>query len=338
MFFCTIIVRNVKIYNACTMKKNKKESRIKTESEQSGERSESWFRRNWSNIVIMLAFFVGLGLLLYPSVSDYWNSFHQSRAIMSYTSDVSKLDTSEYERIIASAQEYNRNISDNGIDWILTDEDKARYENELNFAVGGNMGYIQIDKINVKLSIYHGTSEAVLQTSVGHLEGTSLPVGTASFDHKTGEVTDQTEGVHIALSGHRGLPRAKLFSDLDRLTEGDRFAIVVLNETYTYEVDQIRIVEPSDLSDLVIEPGKDYCTLITCTPYGINTHRLLVRGHRVENAGGDLLVTADAVQYEPYYIAPFVAIPIIILLIIILFLISAQPKVNIEDIKKKLNL
>ena len=320
------------------MKKIRKETGIKTESVQNGERQENWFRKNWSNIVIMLAFFVGLGLLLYPSVSDYWNSFHQSRAIMSYTSDVAKLDTSEYDRIIASAQEYNRNISDNGIDWILTDEDKVNYENELNFAAGGNMGYIQIDKINVKLSIYHGTSEAVLQTSVGHLEGTSLPVGTASFDHKTGEVTDPAEGVHIALSGHRGLPRAKLFSDLDRLTEGDRFVIVILNETYTYEVDQIRIVEPTDLSDLAIEPGKDYCTLITCTPYGINTHRLLVRGRRVENAGGDLQVTPDAVQYEPYIIAPFVAIPVILLLIIILFMISAQPKINIDDIKKKLNL
>ena len=314
-------------------KEKKKDTAVKQAENTKGK---TWWQKNWSTVLTVTAFFVGLGLLLYPSIADYWNSFHQSRAIMSYASDVAKLDTSQYEAIIASAQEYNRSISDNGIDWILSDEDKVRYENELNFASGGNMGYIQIDKIGVKLPMYHGTSESVLQTSIGHLEGTSLPVGAASFDPKEGIVTDPNEGVHIALSGHRGLPSAKLFTDLDKLTEGDRFVLIVLNETYTYEVDQIRIVEPSDLSDLTIVPGKDYCTLVTCTPYGINTHRMLVRGHRVENSGGDLQVTADAIQYEEYYVAPFVAIPVIIILIIILFIMSAKPKVTLEKVKKEL--
>ena len=313
----------------------KKEKKRNKRSDNAENTEKTWLQKNWSTLVVVIAFFIGLGLLAYPSVADYWNSFHQSRAIMSYASDVAKLDTSEYEAIIASAQEYNRRISDNGIEWILTDEDRERYNNELNFATGGNMGYIVIDKIKVKLSIYHGTSESVLQTSVGHLEATSLPVGAASFDPKTGEITDPTEGVHIAVSGHRGLPSAKLFSDLDKLTEGDRFSIVILNETYTYEVDQIRVVEPSDLSDLQIEPGKDYCTLVTCTPYGINTHRLLVRGHRVENSGGDLQVVADAVQYDSIYIAPFVAIPVILILIIILFIISAKPSVDFEKVKRE---
>ncbi len=319
--------------------KKLREKKPKKEKIQPEEQAEkNWWQKNWSNVVILTAFFVGLGLLLYPSVADYWNSFHQSRAIMSYATEVAKLDTSEYERIIASAQEYNREICENGINWMLNDEEKERYQNELNFTTGGNMGYIQIDKIKVKLSLYHGTSESVLQTSIGHLEGTSLPVGTASFDPDTGTVTDPEEGVHIAVSGHRGLPSAKLFSDLDKLTEGDRFVLVILNETFTYEVDQIRQVEPSDLSELTVVPGKDYCTLVTCTPYGINTHRLLVRGHRVENSGGDLLVMADAVQYEPYYIAPFVAIPVILILIIILFAMSAKPKVTIEKVKKSMNL
>ena len=315
-------------------KKEKKKDSVKAQNTDT--KQKTWWQKNWSTVLTVAAFFVGLFLLLYPSVADYWNSFHQSRAIMSYASDVAKLDTSQYEAIIASAQQYNQDICDNGIDWVLTDEDKERYENELNFASGGNMGYIQIDKIGVKLAMYHGTSESVLQTSIGHLEGTSLPVGTKSFDPKEGIVTDPNEGVHIALSGHRGLPSAKLFTDLDKLTEGDRFVLVVLNETYTYEVDQIRIVEPSDLSDLTIEPGKDYCTLVTCTPYGINTHRMLVRGHRVENSGGDLQVTADAIQYEEYYIAPFVAIPVILILIIILFIMSAKPKVTLDKVREKL--
>ena len=196
------------------------------------------------------------------------------------------------------------------MDWNFSDEDKAAYEKELNFNNDGSMGYIDIPKINVKLTIFHGTDESVLQTSIGHLEGTSLPVG--------------GKGTHSVLSGHRGLPSAKLFSDLDQLREGDTFTIHVLNETLTYEVDQIRVVEPTDLSNLTIDPDQDYVTLVTCTPYGINTHRLLVRGHRIANSDGGANVISDAVQIKPIYIAPFLATPICVVLLMYIFIITSK--------------
>ena len=176
------------------------------------------------------------------------------------------------------------------------------YQKELNFNNDGAMGFITIDKINVSLPIYHGTSEGILQTSIGHIEWTSLPVG--------------GESSHCVLSGHRGLPRAKLFSDLDKLVVGDVFSLNVLNATLTYQVDQIRVVEPDDVSYLQIEEGKDYCTLVTCTPYGINSHRLLVRGHRVENAQGKVIVLAEGVLIEPVYLALVIGVPILVLLFI----------------------
>ncbi len=250
---------------------------------------------------------MGLGLLTYPTISDYWNSFHQSEAIMSYTKSVSKMSTEDYKHILASAKQYN---TTHGMDWNFSDEDKAAYEKELNFNNDGSMGYIDIPKINVKLTIFHGTDESVLQTSIGHLEGTSLPVG--------------GKGTHSVLSGHRGLPSAKLFSDLDQLREGDTFTIHVLNETLTYEVDQIRVVEPTDLSNLTIDPDQDYVTLVTCTPYGINTHRLLVRGHRIANSDGGANVISDAVQIKPIYIAPFLATPICVVLLMYIFIITSK--------------
>lgn len=250
-----------------------------------------WLKQKLSKFALPFIFIMGLGLLTYPTISDYWNSFHQSEAIMSYTKSVSKMSTEDYKRILASAKQYN---ATHGMDWNFSDEDKAAYEKELNFNNDGSMGYIDIPKINVKLTIFHGTDESVLQTSIGHLEGTSLPVG--------------GKGTHSVLSGHRGLPSAKLFSDLDQLREGDTFTIHVLNETLTYEVDQIRVVEPTDLSNLTIDPDQDYVTLVTCTPYGINTHRLLVRGHRIANSDGDANVISDAVQIKPIYIAPFLSL------------------------------
>ena len=176
------------------------------------------------------------------------------------------------------------------------------------------------------LPIYHGMSESVLQTSIGHLEGTSLPVGCKSFNWRSGELDDPNECGHIVLSGHRGLPSAKLFSGLDKLVEGDYFSITVLNETYTYEVDQIRIVKPDDLSSITLEKGKDYCTLVTCTPYGINTHRLLVRGHRVRNMNGDGNVIADAMQIDKLYVVPFVGIPIVLILLVILVIVTGRQR------------
>lgn len=243
---------------------------------------------------------------MYPSVSDYWNSFHQSRAIMSYADRVANMEADQYQDILANAEKYNRNLAKTGVIWNMTDEEAADYNRQLDFNETGIMGYITIDKINVILPIYHGTSDAVLQTSIGHLEGTSLPVG--------------GENTHTVLSGHRGLPSARLFTDLDKLTEGDTFSISILNETLTYEVDQIRIVEPTDLSNLQIEDGRDYCTLVTCTPLGINTHRLLVRGHRIANVNGDADVTADALQIRPLYIMPFVMAPMVVLLIVFMLI------------------
>ena len=183
--------------------------------------------------------------------------------------------------------------------------DLTEYENLLNFTNSGNMGYIDIPKINIKLPVYHGISDEVLQTSIGHLPETSLPVG--------------GESSHCVLSGHRGLPSAKLFSELDKLVEGDVFTLSILNETYSYEVDRIRVVLPADLSELKIIPGQDLCTLVTCTPYGVNTHRLLVRGHRVANAQGEAKVVADALQLEAAFVAPFIMAPMILILLLLLF-------------------
>lgn len=317
-------------------------------------KEKNWLQRNLVNLVISLVFLVGLGLLIYPTLADYWNSFHQTRAIMSYASEVAKIDTAQYDKLIQYAQMYNRKISDGGILWRMSPEQRVEYERALDFAGNGNMGYINIEKIGVMLPIYHGTSESVLQTSIGHIEGTSLPVGCSSWQvkttgeevrdaagnltmltHSTGMVTDPTEGSHCVLSGHRGLPSAKLFSDLDKLVEGDTFTLNILNETLTYQVDQIRVVEPTDLTELQIEPGMDYCTLVTCTPYGINTHRLLVRGHRVANAQGDVKVVADALQVETLYIIPFIGIPIIVLLVIMMLVITGQSRRRILAFRRR---
>lgn len=268
---------------------------------------------NFINIILVLVLFVGLSLLLYPTVSDYWNSFHQTRAITTYAEEVADLNEEEYERLWNAAQDYNRALAQRGTHFVLTDEQIEEYEQMLDVSGLGVMGYIEIPEIRCSLPIYHGTDEAVLQIAIGHLEWSSLPVG--------------GENSHCVLSGHRGLPSAKLFTNLDQLKEGDIFMLRVLDEVLTYEVDQIRIVEPQEVDDLQIENGKDYCTLVTCTPYGINTHRLLVRGHRIENIedSDSIHVTADAIQIEPLLVAPIVAIPILLILLILL-LIPKQPK------------
>ncbi len=265
-----------------------------------------WLKKNLSTVILLFIGLVGAGLIAYPSFSNWWNSFHQSRAVASYMETVTNLSTEEYEDMILRAEEYNARITESGIRWNMTEEEEKEYNSELNISESGIMGYVDIPKVNIKLPIYHGTDEAILQVAVGHLSGTSLPVG--------------GKGTHCVISGHRGLPSARLFTDIDKLIEGDTFTMTVLNRTVTYEVDQIRIVEPTDLSDLQIDKNKDYCTLVTCTPYGINTHRLLVRGHRVDNAQGDANVIADAMQIETIYIAPFIAGPILILLILLMLI------------------
>ena len=269
-----------------------------------------WLKKKLPTILLVLVFLTGVALLLYPTFADWWNSFHQSRAVASYMDSVSELDTAKYDEILAAADAYNRELGETGVIWTLDEEQEKVYNDQLSINDSGIMGYIDIPKINVTLPIYHGIEEEVLQVAIGHIAGSSLPVG--------------GKNTHCIVSGHRGLPSARLFTDLDKLVDGDTFTMTVLNRTVTYQVDQIRIVEPTDLSDLQIEEGKDYCTLVTCTPYGINTHRLLVRGHRVANAQGDAPVIADAMQIETIYIAPFLAVPILIILVIGMFMVTGR--------------
>lgn len=257
-------------------------------------------KRRKSTILLVLVLLTGLSLLLYPSVSDWWNSVHQSRAIAEYTEAVAELDTQSYEQMWRDAQDYNASLAEKKNRYNPTEEDTALYESLLNVSGNGVMGYVDIPSIRVSLPICHGVDDAVLQIAIGHIQGTSLPVGGA--------------GTHCVISGHRGLPSARLFTDIDKLSEGDVFLLHVLNETLTYEVDQIRIVEPDEIELLAIEEGQDLCTLVTCTPYGVNSHRLLVRGHRVENQDDNIRAAADAVQIEPVVIAPFLAAPALIIL------------------------
>lgn len=275
---------------------------------------------NWTTVFLVLLLLAGVSLLLYPSLSDYWNSMHQTRAIASYAETVSQLDTAQYDEMWKAAQDYNRSLAQRETAFALTDEQKAAYESLLDVSGLGVMGYIEIPGIDCSLPIYHGTEESVLQVAVGHLEWSSLPVG--------------GEGTHCVLSGHRGLPSAKLFTNLDKLAVGDTFLLRVLDEVLTYEVDQILIVEPEQVDALGIVPGEDYCTLVTCTPYGINTHRLLVRGHRVENTpeAARMHVTADATQFDPLLVAPVLAIPVLLLLLIILLLPKRQSKSRGDEI------
>ena len=272
-----------------------------------------------STVIAVIVLVAGIGIILYPTVSDWLNSYHQSRAIVNYVVAVEETDSAAIQALLDEAHAYNERLATKSNRHIMTDEEKAEYESLLDLTGTGVMGYVQIQRINVDYPIYHGMNEGVLQVAIGHLEGSSLPVG--------------GESTHAVISGHRGLPRARLFTDLDKLVEGDTFTITVLDQTITYEVDQIRIVLPEDLSNLEIEPGKDYCTLVTCTPYGINTHRLLVRGHRIDNIAEEKLITAEA-QIIPRYIAiPAVAVPILFLSLLVWLVYSRmrRPAVDREQ-------
>ena len=260
-------------------------------------------------IVVLLA---GLSLLLYPFFSDYWNSMRQSQAIAVYMEAVTELDDGAYEERWKESQAYNAALSGTTNRFQPGEEEQRAYEQLLDIAGNGVFGYVEIPSIDVLLPIYHGTDEEVLQVAVGHIEGSSLPVG--------------GESTHCVISGHRGLPSSRLFTDLDQLTEGDLFILRMLDETLTYEVDQIHIVEPDDISLLGIEEGQDLCTLITCTPYGVNSHRLLVRGHRVENqeTSNTLRITADAMLVDPRLVTPMIAAPILLALILLLLFRSRK--------------
>lgn len=270
-------------------------------------------KKNRVTVILLVAVLLaGLSLLLYPFVSNYWNSLHQSQAIAAYMDDVRKLDDSTYEAMWEEAQRYNASLLEDENRFFPNDEEKQYYEQLLNVSGNGIMGYIESPSIDVMLPIYHGTSEEVLQVAIGHIEGSSLPIG--------------GESTHSVISGHRGLPSSRLFTDIDQLSEGDTFTLMVLDEVLTYEVDQIRIVEPEDISLLAIEEGQDLCTLVTCTPYGVNSHRLLVRGHRVENqgTGGMFRIMADAMMIDSRYVAIIIAIPILIIVILLMAIRSLK--------------
>lgn len=280
-------------------------------------------KRHVTTIILIVILLAGLSLLLYPSVSNYWNSLHQTRAVIAYAETVANMDEEDYERLWNEATSYNQELAKSGIRWTMTDEERAVYDQILNVGASGMMSYIEIPRIGCSLPIYHDIEESVLQTAIGHIAGSSLPVG--------------GESTHCLLAGHRGLPSAKLFTDLDKLEEGDKFMIRTLNEVLTYQIDRIWIVEPTDLSDLQIVEGMDYCTLVTCTPYGINSHRLLIRGHRVETTDpAGSRVTADAIRLGAVAAVPFVGIPLILLLLIF-FLMSAGGRKMYKKMRKKPN-
>lgn len=277
------------------------------------------------NVVLILIFLTGVGLLAYPSFSDWWNSFHQTRAVASYIETVADMSAEENEKLWDAAAAYNEELAKTGVKYNLSEEELAEYNSLLNITGTGIMGYIDIPKIKIKLPIYHGVDDAVLQIAIGHLTGTSLPVG------------GQT--AHCVVSGHRGLPSARLFTDIDRLTERDTFTITVLDKTMTYEVDQIRIVLPNELQDLQMVEGKDYVTLVTCTPYGINTHRLLVRAHRIANLADDVRISADALKVDPLIVAPIIAASILAVLLVWLILNTYSRKKKeklVSEYKKRL--
>lgn len=261
-----------------------------------------------STIILVVILLAGVAILAYPSLSDWWNSMHATKAIAGYVTAVEELSAQDKEDIINAAREYNETLS-NGVDFELTEEELAEYDDILDITGTGIMGYVQISSIGVNLPIYHSVEEEILQIAVGHIPGSSFPVG--------GERT------HAVLSGHRGLPSAKLFSDLDKVVEGDIFTVNVLDSTITYMVDQIRIVLPEDVDELAIQAGRDYCTLVTCTPYGINSHRMLVRGKRIENVAGEVVVVAEAVRIPTYIVIPAVGIPLLFVTLAIMLIVSS---------------
>lgn len=265
-----------------------------------------------STAILVVLLLVGLSVMLYPTVSDWWNSRVQTRAIATYNQSVEQMDTGDKERLLMEAHSYNATLSHLTAPFTNW-EDARNYGKILDISGTGIMGYISIPKIQVELPIYHGTSAEVLNVAVGHLQGSSFPVG--------------GENTHAVISAHRGLPSAKLFSDLDQLVEGDTFTVTILDEVLTYEVEKIFIVKPDELDKLAIIPGGDYVTLMTCTPYGVNSHRLLVRAHRVDTVyPHNVKVAADAVQLDSMSVVPFIAAPLFVGLLVFWIVSSRRQK------------
>lgn len=279
-------------------------------------------RRHRTAIFLTLGFLVGICILLYPAFSDYWNSKTQSRAITNYESVLENLKPEDYTAIFEEAYAYNKALYETNFP--LTDYPQVPgYYDTLRVTDNDMIGYLKIERIGVELPIYHGTSDKVLSKGVGHLEGSSLPVG--------------GENTHSVMSAHRGLPSAKLFTDLDRVEKGDTFQIIILDQVLTYQVDFIKVIEPTDISDLPIIEGGDYCTLFTCTPYGINTHRLLVRGVRIETIKEKpvLYVSNEAFRIEPLLVTPAVAAPMLFVLLIHLLVKYREPPKNTQQKEKE---
>ncbi len=273
----------------------------KQETENTGNRKSG--KRVFLSVILDLVFIAGICLLLYPSFSNWWNEQHMSRAVASYQETVSSMSEEDYSSYLAAAEKYNESLLSAQDRWDANDSVNASYDSLLVLPGTDIMGYLSIPSIDVQLPIYHGTDAAVLQVGVGHLEGSSLPIG--------------GKGTHAVLSGHTGLSSARLLTDLDKLTEGDTFTITVLNETLTYEVDQILVVLPEEMDSLAIDPDEDYVTLVTCTPYGVNSHRLLVRGHRIANPEKVITISSDAIAVNPNVVTVAIGILLLILLLVI---------------------
>lgn len=271
-------------------------------------------KKHLPTIFFVAVLVVGISIMLYPSVSNYINSKHQSKVISEYTEALATLTAEDYEQFWEAAEAYNEELTQKAMDFDLTDEEMTEYNSILDPTGTGVMGYLEIENIGVNLPIYHGTEESVLAIGIGHIPGTSFPTGTTS--------------THTVLSGHRGLPSSKLLTDLDQMIVGDTFLLHIMDQTFAYQVDQINIVLPEETESLGIYEGEDYVTLVTCTPYGINSHRLLVRGKRIDyDEASKVIVPADASIYGNLVIAPFIALPMLIILFII-FMITTSNKVK----------
>ena len=279
-------------------------------------------RRHKTAVFLTLGFLVGICILLYPAFSDFWNSKTQSRAITNYESVLENLEPDDNSAIFEKAHAYNKALYETAYP-LMDYVNVPGYYEALSVTDNDMIGYLKIDRIGVELPVYHGTSDAVLNKGVGHLEGSSLPVG--------------GENTHSVMSAHRGLPSSKLFTDLDRMEKGDTFQIIVLDQVLTYQVDMIKTIEPTDVADLQIIDGGDYCTLFTCTPYGINTHRLLVRGVRIETIKEKpvLYVSNEAFRVEPLLVTPIVAAPMLLVLLIHLLVKYREPPKKPQQEKKE---
>ena len=256
-------------------------------------------KKHLPTVIIGLVFLVGLSVMLYPTIADYFNSFSQSRVVQQYYESVAAMAEEDFEELFAAASAYNEALRGKSGRFVFSEQEEAEYMNLLNAFGNSIMGTLTINKIRVKLPIYHGTSDAVLQRGAGHLEGSSLPIG--------------GPGTHSVISGHRGLPSSKLLTDLDKLTVGDAFVLNVYGEVLTYRIDQIVVVEPHDMAALAIEAGMDYCSLVTCTPYGINSHRMVLRGVRTDNENDELLLNGTAEPIDTMLAAGIILLPVLMI-------------------------